>query len=130
MKPRWSLVLMPLLATIAIAADAPAKRDADGLALHHGWGSPSETAALDALVAVFKKSRPDAVVRSLNAEGRGRMFALVRNGQSDAFVAQAGSTLLPFLDASLVDPVDEAWTSEGLDKVLPPVLRKINRYDG
>jgi glucose/mannose transport system substrate-binding protein len=131
MKRRVSLVLtMSFLATIAIAADAPAKLDADGLALHHGWGSPSETAALDALVAVYKKRRPDATVRSLNAEGRGRMFTIVRNGQSDAFVAQAGATLLPFLDAGLVDPIDEIWAEAGLDKVIPPVLQKINSHDG
>jgi glucose/mannose transport system substrate-binding protein len=122
--------LIPLLTAAVVAADVPAKRDADTLALHHGWGSPSETAALDALVATYKKSHPDAAVRALSVEGRGRMFTVVRNGQSDAFVAQAGATLLPFLDAGLVDPIDDLWAAAGLDKVIPPVLQKINSHDG
>jgi glucose/mannose transport system substrate-binding protein len=120
-----------LAATVVrAAAPEPAERQGNKLVVYHAWASPSETAALGALVEVFKRAYPDVSVRTAAVDGRGMMFTIVRDGQSDCFATQAGSTLQPFLDAGSVSDLDAVWASEDLDKVLPPVLRKINRRDG
>jgi glucose/mannose transport system substrate-binding protein len=132
MKPYGGFVLALLVATPAVGADdpSPAERTSAGLVFHHAWTAPSEVAALDALVNVFKKSSPRVVVKTSVADVRGRIFTIVRNGQSDGFNTQAGATLQPFLDADLLDRIDTVWAAEKLDAVIPPVLRRINLRDG
>jgi glucose/mannose transport system substrate-binding protein len=123
------VVLAGLLSANPGAVAEPRPVD-EALILHHAWSSPSETAALDALVDLFKKTYPDVKVRTAAAEGRGTLFTLVREGRSDSFATQAGSTLQPFLDAGLVEPVDDVWAAEELDEVIPPALQKLDQREG
>jgi glucose/mannose transport system substrate-binding protein len=119
-------------ATAAPPESAPAK--GASLTFYHWWTSPSESAALNSLVDVFKRRYPDVSVNGTLAPhgGGGRMFSIIRAAASsehppDAFQMHAGSTLRPFVDAELVAPVDAIWASQGLEKVTPKLIQTMNK---
>ncbi len=57
--------------------------------------------------------------------------SLARAGKPpDAIVMQTGYSMWPFVNAGLLAPVDELWAAEGLEKVVPPTLRAMHRFDG
>jgi glucose/mannose transport system substrate-binding protein len=132
----WPLALLMLVSSWAAAApegEAPLVK----LTLYHWWTAPSEAAALNALVELFGKKYPDVVVLAAPMPGGGgsRMFPIVRGlvaakQSPDTFQMNAGYSAQVFFDAGLVSPIDDLWQSEGLEKVIPPVVREMNRFDG
>src|SRR5258708_35825440 len=70
------LLFGPANVPAASAADAPLGK----LTLYHWWTSPSEGAALNALVGLFGSKYPDVVVLAAPMPGGGgsRMFPIIR----------------------------------------------------
>jgi glucose/mannose transport system substrate-binding protein len=116
-------------------ADASAARS---LTFYHWWRTPAEMAAISALSDVFKKRHPGAGALTHNADspgGGGKMFLVIRSASAsgkppDVFQVHAGSPLRPYLDAGLLAPLDRAWTEEGLEKVVPPIIQTMSRIEG
>jgi glucose/mannose transport system substrate-binding protein len=110
----------------------------NGLILYHWWTSVSETAAVNALVEVFRKQYPDVAVspRATGAHGGGsRMFLLVSRAAAagrppHAFQTHAGAQVRPYFDAGLLIPIDQVWASSGLEKVVPAMVRSMSSIDG
>jgi glucose/mannose transport system substrate-binding protein len=135
----FGAVVAALAAAAPPAAEGPgvaAKPGASNLVFCHWWKSASENAAVKALIDVYKKKYPGVNVSTVASEGSGtKMFSALRNhtraGQMpDAFQMFAGAPLRPFRDASLINPLDEVWASEGLEKVIPEIVQRINKLDG
>ena len=133
---RWlaaALVAFPASVAPASAATPPA-----GVTFIHWWESPSELAAVEALVAAFEKKHPGTPVHALAADSHGggaRMFSAIRSAARgknppDAFQVHAGAPLRPYFDAGLLNAIDHVWTEEGLDKVVPPIIQSMSRVDG
>jgi glucose/mannose transport system substrate-binding protein len=137
MKARFLVPALLLLGAArpsgAAEADAPLAR----LTLYHWWTAPSEAAALNGLVELFGKKYPDVMVFAAPLPGGGgsRMFPIVRSlvgakQAPDTFQMNAGYSAQVFFDAGLLAPIDDLWESEGLDKVVPDVVREMNRFEG
>jgi glucose/mannose transport system substrate-binding protein len=120
-------------AVVAAESDAPLGK----LTLYHWWTAPSEAAALNALVELFGKKYPDVVVMAAPMPGGGgsRMYPIVKSlvagkQSPDTFQMNAGYSAEVFYDAGLVSPIDDLWRDEGLEKVVPAVIREMNRFGG
>ena len=138
-RTRASLVLILCLACASGAAAAPAalaQPDESSLVVYHWWVSSSETNALGALVKVFNAKYPDVKEKRTFAPDRGGtlftiLSGLMRAGKPpDAIVMQTGYNMRPFIDAGLLASLDDLWTSEGLERVIPPTLREMHKFDG
>jgi len=129
------VVLLTLLASVPPAAAASI---GNGVTVFHWWTSPSELAAVRALVAAFDKKHPGTAVNAVAADSHGggaRMFAVIRAAAAgktppDAFQVHAGAPLRPYFDAGLLNPIDRVWTDEGLEKVVPPIVQSMSQIDG
>ena len=121
-----------------VATPASDQAKTNTLTFHHWWTSPSEAAAVNALVEVFKKQHPDVTVNPVvvNSQGGGsRMFSAINNAIAsaqapDAFQVHAGAPLRPYYSAGLLSPIDQAWTASGLEKVVPPIIQLMSKIDG
>jgi glucose/mannose transport system substrate-binding protein len=108
------------------------------LTFYHWWTSPSESAALGALVKLFHEKYPDVVVTPTLAPNGGNaqaMFAAIRKLKVQkqtpaAFQMFAGYAAQVFFDGGLLAPIDDLWAAEHLDGVIPPVIRDLNKIDG
>jgi glucose/mannose transport system substrate-binding protein len=117
----------------AAAEPAPQK-----LTFFHWWTSPSESAALNALIKLFSQKYPDVTVFSAPAPGAANiraLFPILKRLESekqppDAFQMNAGYAAQVFFDAGLLAPIDDLWASEKLDEVIPPVIRDLNKFEG
>jgi glucose/mannose transport system substrate-binding protein len=129
-------VLLPVVVPPDGQAAPPVEKDPSPLVLYHWWGSSSEMAALNALATVFKTKYPGVSEKRTVAPDRGGSLfgileGLMRAGKPpDSIVMQTGYAMWPFVTAGLLDPVDDVWTAEGLDKVVPPTLRAMHQFDG
>jgi glucose/mannose transport system substrate-binding protein len=120
----------------ALPAASPETTTGARLTIYHWWTSPSEAAAFQTLVTLFNKKFPDVTVAGAAApSGTTGMFPVIKGlAEADrapgSFQLNAGYAMQPFLDAGLLEPIDALWASEGLDKVLSPVIRDLNKFDG
>jgi glucose/mannose transport system substrate-binding protein len=135
----FQLSAHPFVASAAERSDPRPASKANTLTLYHWWRTPYETAAINALIDVFKKKYPEsAVTVSIEPGGGGSalgMFpllrALVETGAApDAVQMHPGYEAQPFFDGGLLSPIDELWASEGLEKVIPAVVRDMNKFNG
>jgi len=133
-------LLLALIISVAGIPDAgavpPVAKDPNPLVLYHWWGSSSEMAALNALASVFKAKYPDVTEKRTVAPDRGgSLFVILENlmragKPPDAIVMQTGYAMWPFVNAGLLSPVDDLWSAEGLEKVVPPTLRAMHKFGG
>jgi glucose/mannose transport system substrate-binding protein len=131
-------VAVGLLTSILSAAPVRAASPPTNVTIFHWWNSASERSAVDALVAVVEKRHPDLRVTATMADAHGggaRMFTVVRAAAAggnppDAFQLHAGAPMRPYFEAGLLAPLDSVWTEEGLDKVVPPIIRSMSQIDG
>jgi glucose/mannose transport system substrate-binding protein len=140
MRAAVTIVLLALVLPMAGSLDAVAaprvENDKDPLVLYHWWATSSEMAALNALASVFKTKYPGVAEKRTVAPDRGdRLFAilenLIRAGKPpDAIVMQTGYAMRPFINAGLLSPIDDLWVAEGLEKVVPPTLQAMHKFDG
>jgi glucose/mannose transport system substrate-binding protein len=115
----------------------PEKTEVDALTFYDWWTSPSESAALNSLIAVFSKKYPNtAVVAAPVVGGAGfKMFpiitSLVSAGEApDAFQMHAGYEAEPYFKSNLLDQIDYIWQSEGLEDVMPKIIQSMNQFEG
>jgi glucose/mannose transport system substrate-binding protein len=141
---RPAFFFTPFVASLGLAvaaaapADKPSKAAEKGVSVLHWWTSSGELAALEALGQEFKKKHPDIplnIVDSRSHGGGARMFAAARAAADarvphDAIHVNGGATLRPYLDAALLAPLDQLWKDEGLDKVVPPMIKAISQIGG
>jgi glucose/mannose transport system substrate-binding protein len=138
-----AVVLLMVVASAATIAGAPVaalpdQARTDALIFYHWWTSSSETAAVSALVEVFKKQYPEVAVRPTVANSHGggsKMFGVISGAAAtgrppDAFQVHAGAPLRPYLDGGLLNPIDEVWTASGLEKVVPPIIQTMSKIEG
>jgi glucose/mannose transport system substrate-binding protein len=139
---RSRLLFVALLATLAVAVPATwaAAADESGkagrLLVYHAWDSPSELAALKALVDRFQAANPGVAVSTPNVQRNPRSFfpilskLVVAERAPEAFHGHDGYAVDPYVEAGLLSPIDEVWASEGLTKTVPAVIRNMSRIDG
>jgi len=138
-KRQLSKVLAALLFAAGAASGAlPAAAQAEPAAvvtLLHWWTAPSELAALNALGEALARQHPDLRLRATDARSHGggaRIFLAVSAAAAagtppDAIFVNGGAPLQPYVDAGLLAPLDALWKSEGLEQVIPPAVRVMNR---
>lgn len=139
-KAALTPLILALIVSVAGMPDAvaapPVEKDPNPLVLYHWWGSSSEMAALNALASVFKTKYPGVTEKRTVAPDRGSsLFVILENltragKPPDAIVMQTGYAMWPFVNAGLLAPVDDLWAAEGLEKVVPPTLQAMHRFDG
>jgi glucose/mannose transport system substrate-binding protein len=115
-------------ATATIDAPTPRK-----LTFYHWWTSPSESAALAALVQLFNKKYPDVKVSPIVLGDTVRpLFAAIKreaadNQSPDAFQANGGYAAQVFFDAGLLAPIDDIWTHDKLNESIPTIICEMSR---
>jgi glucose/mannose transport system substrate-binding protein len=127
----------PAFLPAALSAEGLGVKDLDPLSVYHWLESPSEVAALKELVDLFKIKYPDVVVKPVGAPRRGSVALLpiiearVKAGNPpDSVMMHVGYSAQVFFDGGMLAPVDDIWTSEKLEKVMPDVLRSMCKFDG
>jgi glucose/mannose transport system substrate-binding protein len=124
--------------TSAAEPAAGTKEGSKGVTLLHWWTSPSELAAINAVGDVFKRRNPTIPlnITDVPSHGGGAGFFLVAKSAAaahtppDAIHVNIGAPLRPYLDAGLLSPIDDLWKTEGLERVVPPMIRAMSRVDG
>jgi glucose/mannose transport system substrate-binding protein len=136
---RWAVSMLFLsLAAPVLATPQQGAPGSQRVTILHWWTSPSESAALEALVALFRSEYPDVSVSGIPAAGSGNMRSLfpvlkMQRAQKqpvDAFQMFAGCAGQVFYDAGLLSPIDDLWADENLEAVIPPVIRDLSRFEG
>jgi glucose/mannose transport system substrate-binding protein len=138
MRP-WMALFAFLAVADASAASEPASAPDPArhtVTVFHWWTSPSEAAALQALVTAFESRHPGLSVEPTNA-GRGTAAILpvlakraAANDAPDATLAHGGYSPQSLIAAGLLSPVDEVWTAENLEAVIPAAIRDMVRTEG
>jgi glucose/mannose transport system substrate-binding protein len=105
--------------------------------IYHWWTSPSESAALGALVDLFQKKYPKVKVSAVSLGGGSNrpVFSIIKRlagtkQAPDAFQSNAGYASQVFFDAGLLSPLDELWARDKLEPVIPGVIRDLSRFEG
>jgi glucose/mannose transport system substrate-binding protein len=140
--PAWPARVV-LVAGVALAASLsvaapPETAPPTKLTIIHWWTSPSEAAALSALVKAFSEKYPEVTVVASVAPYGGdlrHLFPMIKrlkseNQAPDAFQMFAGSAAQVFFDADLLSPIDDVWAADKLEDVIPKVIRDMNEFNG
>ena len=117
------------------------QEEENNLEIYHWWTSPSEHAAMSALINVFTEEYPEAIVLptsviSRSSSGGGvLMFNVVKpkvfNREGlDAFLIHAGYEGKTYFDAGLLEPVNEIWESEKLEYYVPEIIQVMCKFKG
>jgi glucose/mannose transport system substrate-binding protein len=122
----------------ASAVEAPAAPKSNRVMFYTWWASPSESAALRALVDMFKARYPTVSITTPVVPGNWgarNLFPIIKGlvaagGAPEAFQMHAGYGAQPFFDAGLLSPIDDLWASEGLEKVMPPLIQDLCKIQG
>jgi glucose/mannose transport system substrate-binding protein len=133
-------VLVAVVAMVVASVSAASAADTSGkpaVTVFHWWSSASELAAVKALGDVFEKENPGARFTAVEVDSPGggaKIFSVVRAAAAagnppDAFQAHVGAPLRPYFVAGLLSPIDEVWRSQGLEKVVPPIIRTLSQID-
>lgn len=112
-------------------------QEIDALTFYNWWTSPSESAALNSLIAIFTKKYPTtAVLPSSVVGGAGYSFLeiikplVISGNPPDSFQMHAGYEGMPYFNAGLMNPIDDIWQSENLKNVIPSVVQDMTRFNG
>jgi len=111
------------------------------LAIYHWWTSPGEHAAMSALINVFTEKYPEAIVLPTSVISRSSagggvlMFNVVKPNVfakegPDAFLIHAGYEGKTYFDAELLEPVDDIWESENLERFIPKIVQAMCKFKG
>jgi glucose/mannose transport system substrate-binding protein len=113
------------------------QQEVNALTIYDWWTSPSESAAINALISVFETQYPSvAVVAAPVTGGAGfNMGPVVKSfvaaGQApDAFQMHAGYEAEPYFDAGDLSQIDDIWDSSGLKQVTPDIIQQMCQFNG
>jgi glucose/mannose transport system substrate-binding protein len=131
--------ILAMIPAAAGAQEAADRRVAEQkLTFIHWWTSPSEAAALGALVTLFKQKYPDVGVAPVVSPTGGNLrslFPMIKRLQlekktPDAVQMFAGYAAEIFVKDDLLSPLDDLWAKDNLESVIPPVIRELSRFNG
>jgi len=117
------------------------KAEANVLIFYHSWVSSGEQAAINALINVFSAKYPTTtiiptpVVSQSSGGGGVALFNLVKpmvfaKEAPDAFQMHAGYEAKTFVDAGLLENVDDIWKSEKLEEMVPKTVQAMCQFQG
>jgi len=117
------------------------QEEADAVMFYHYWISSGEQAAVNALINVFLDKYPEiavlptSIISRSSAGGGVVIFGIVKplvlsGNAPDAFVMHAGYEARTYVNANLLEPVDDIWETAGLEKVTPKVVQVMCKFDG
>ncbi|MCL5018647.1 MAG: ABC transporter substrate-binding protein [Candidatus Pacearchaeota archaeon] len=135
-----SLVLIVGIATNNFASIFQ-QEEGDVVLFYHWWISSGEQAALNAMINVFLEKYPEtavlpvSIISRSSAGGGNVLFSIVRplvlSGDApDAFVMHAGYEAKTYVDANLLEPVNDIWETAELEKVTPKVVQVMCKFNG
>jgi len=147
MDPKKQSIIIGLIAVIATAGIvggvmyailAPSEEgEADVLEIYHWWTSGGEAAAIGALVDVFEGLYPDTTVKQRAISGGSGITmipiitALVLAGEApDAFQMHAGYEGIAYYEADLLEDINDIWTDNNLEAVIPDVVQSMCQFEG
>ncbi|GAA3344856.1 extracellular solute-binding protein [Amorphoplanes nipponensis] len=132
-------VALLLLAVGGCGGDEPtsATTDTKKLEVVSWWTSGSEAAALDAVLATFRRAHPDVdAVNGAVAGGAGSQAIvtlakrLQRNDPPDVWQTFNGASVQGYARRGVVRDVSSVFAAEGLDAALQPTILRSLRRDG
>ncbi|MBA7584999.1 putative sugar-binding periplasmic protein [subsurface metagenome] len=147
MEPKKQTIIFVLIAVIATAGIvagvtyflvfSPPEEETDALEIYHWWTSGGEAAAIGALVDVFKGLYPDTIVTQMAIAGGSGITmipiitSLVLAGEApDAFQMHAGYEGIDYFEADLLEDINDIWTDNNLEAVIPDVVQSMCQFDG
>ena len=147
MDPKKQTIIFVLIAVIAtggivagimyVILAPPPEEETDALEIYHWWTSGGEAAAVGALVDVFKDLYPSTIVTQLAvAGGSGTTMipiitSLVLAGEApDAFQMHAGYEGIDYYDADLLEDINDIWSANNLEAVIPDVVQSMCQFGG
>ena len=114
---------------------ATMKPEADTLEVYHWWTSGGEEDAITALLGVFTALYPNTtIIATPVTGGAGYTFltaikTMALSGElPDSFQMHAGYEGQPYIDANLLKPIDDLWTSKNLTGVIPAVVQDMCKF--
>ena len=125
----------------APAAEAPAEGVSGKLEIFSWWTSGGEVEALEGLFGVMKERNPNVEIVNAAITGGtmsgGDMKAVLQTRMMggdppESFQIHLGGELLigSYVEAGLMEPLDQLYAEEGWDKVFPPGLIEIASFEG
>ncbi len=115
----------------------PERGEANLLVIYHWWSSAGEAKALDGLVALFNEKYPDEIVEPILITGGPgyKLREVIKNlidakEHPDTFQMHATYEAKPYYDAGLLEPVDDIWEANNLEKVIPKVVQLMCKFEG
>ena len=147
MEPKKQTIIIVLVAVLVTAGIAvgvtyvlvapPPEGATDELEIYHWWTSGGEAAAVGALVDVFKDLYPTTIVKQRAISGGSGITmipiitALILAGEApDAFQMHAGYEGIEYFKADLLDDINDIWTDNNLETVIPDVVQSMCQFDG
>jgi len=113
------------------------KRAKGQLVVGSWWTSGGEAAGLSGMFDIYASKYPDVeIVNATVAGGAGSVFKgvlktrLIGGEPPDTFQLHAGLEVEGYDPETYLEPLDNIYASEGLDKVFPPDLLTLLKYKG
>ncbi len=113
------------------------KGEANLLVIYHWWSSPGEAKALSGLVGLFNERYPNEIVEPILITGgpgyklREVIKTLILAKEApDTFQMHPTYEAKPYFDEGLLQPVDDIWKSNNLEKVIPKVVQSMCKFNG
>ncbi|WP_337029525.1 ABC transporter substrate-binding protein [Pantoea agglomerans] len=136
MKSGITLVTATLITICAFSAAPAQSAPAPASEIWTYWGSGTELAAIDGLMAVSNKNYPDTpikqrVISGNTTEMRQALQVGFMGGNIPAVWQSAlGQELKNFVDSGRLTPVDDIWQQVTGDKIFPEGLTRVVTFNG
>ncbi len=128
-------VIITILLGLGIYYLISLKHEANLLVIYHWWSSPGEAKALSELVTLFNQKYPDEIVEPILITGGPgyKLRQVIKNlilakEAPDTFQMHPTYEAKPYFDEGLLQPVDDIWESNDLEKVVPKVVQAMCKF--
>lgn len=138
----WVIVgIIISIVLLGIIISLSKTKESEILVIYHWWTSPGEHAAICALINVFTENYPEiiimptSVISTSSAGGKNVLFDIIdqlilKKKAPDTFQGLAGYGVREYYDADFLEPIDNIWESEELEKVIPKLVQLMCKFDG